>query len=92
MAQRYAPGVSVSEVHAFNLAVRLSRGRMVLRIDQDTLPRGPWFSWLQWHKRNQWPDLDHVWWHHRDSGISKAVLPTVVDDLRYYIHVSPWDA
>lgn len=87
MAQRYALSASVSETHTFNIAVRRARGRMILRIDQDTLTRGPWFSWLRWQKRHRWPDMDIVWWHVRDSGISKKVVPTVVNDLRYYIHV-----
>ena len=86
LASKYAPGTAVSEVHTFNIAVRRARGKMLLRIDQDTFVRGPFFSWLHWQKINEWPDIKIVWWHVRDSGISKDNVHTVVDDLRYYIH------
>ena len=37
-----------AQVHTFNIAARRARGRILLRLDQDTLPRGPFFSWLLW--------------------------------------------
>ena len=86
LASKYAPGSAVSEVHTFNIAVRRARGEMLLRIDQDTFVRGPFFSWLHWQKINKWPDIKIVWWHVRDSGIRKDLVHTVVDDLKYYIH------
>jgi hypothetical protein len=45
MANRYAPNSSVSEVHTFNMAVTRARGKIVLRIDQDTFVRGSFFRW-----------------------------------------------
>jgi len=57
-----------------------------MRIDQDTLTMGPFFQWLQWQKASGWPDLDHVIWRGRDSGVRRDQVPLIPDDLHFYIN------
>lgn len=85
MAQRYAPS-PVSEVHTFNIAVRKSRGDIILRIDQDTFTSAPFFAWLAWQKRHRWPDLGGtIWWASRDGVISvNEVQQNVLYDINHY--------
>jgi len=85
VAYRYSKE-AVSEVHAFNLAARRSRGRHIFRVDQDTLTLGPFFRWLHWQKVSNWTDLNHVIWKARDFDIKREQVPTLVDDLHFYIN------
>ena len=45
IAQRYS-NQPLSEVHAINLAYRLSEGQILWRLDQDTVPLQPFFDWI----------------------------------------------
>lgn len=39
---------------------------------------------LAWQKRHGWPDINHVLWAGRDSGIRMNQVPYVMDDIRLY--------
>lgn len=84
-AQRHALGSPVSEVHTINLAARVARGKMILRIDQDTLTRTPFFRWLHFQQSHGFPDVNSVWWMARDSGLGYKAVMDVPFDIRHYV-------
>jgi hypothetical protein len=75
-AEEIAP-VSVSEVHGLNYAARNARGKMVLRIDQDTVVGDEFMRWVAMQKLNHWPDdiMHSAWWcGRRDLGIESTTV------------------
>ena len=79
---------TLSEVHALNVAARHARGRMLLRIDQDTIVGRPIFHWLQGLKNSTaLPEyLQRWWWCGRRDVAAEDYDSVVADPLGFLDH------
>lgn len=95
VAEKYA-ATPVSEVHALNAGARRASGRLVLRLDQDTMVDRVWLSWLQQHGAAH---LDKWWWGDR-RGLGHGIYEVldanlIMDHPRLYMQlfapIKVWD-
>ena len=69
-----ASDAKVSEVHAYNVGAKVATGRMLLRLDQDTLVGRRFIQFLL-----DWEPKDEVWWCTRRESSPRHYLPMVLD-------------
>lgn len=85
VARRYEDRVELSEVHALNLAAACARGKMLLRLDQDTLTGKQAVDMLIHVRDHERWRLHQVWWVGR-----KETPPEDYDDVianpNMYVH------
>ena len=87
IAKKYNKKGPVSEVHAYNVGVRFSSGRYILRVDQDILIGPRFLQYLTTHDPN---DNELLWCSRRDippsEFLPEQVIHLVYDDPVLFIH------
>ncbi len=73
----------LSEVHAYNLAVRRASGSMILRLDQDTIPGLGFFSFLSDQKKQSWPLLTRPWFSGRRDTTEEQAHRALRDPIAF---------
>ncbi len=73
----------LSEVHAYNLAVRRASGSMILRLDQDTIPGLGFFSFLSDQKKQSWPLLTTPWFSGRRDTTEEQARRALKDPIAF---------
>jgi len=73
-----------SEVHALNLGARKAFGRMLIRVDQDTLVNRAFLEWLRKeHVSSEQKHFDRFWWSGRRDTAPEDYEAIVKDPLGY---------
>lgn len=82
IAKKYAPDVHLSEVHALNVAVRISSGKLILHLDQDTIIGRDFIKLLKKCIIYE-HHLDKLWWSGRRDTNETHYTEIINDPLTF---------